>query len=137
MSDTKPAAPIRLADNYRIPLPAELPDNLDPETRGVAELNERRVAAIVGLRNLAKLLAENPDLPVPYSIVAQAGPMGGDWDKQREIVTAAADLLGQPLTVDDETRSTVHVKLSRSGQRPRVTYTVHASRDDLPAGGAR
>lgn len=87
-----------------------------------------RTQAIEGLRKLADMLAAWPELPTPYAIVVQAGPLDGDWNVQRLAVVAAARALGQPLTVDEADRCTVRAELGYEMSALRVAYVVHAQR---------
>lgn len=117
-----------ITEAYRVPSAVELPDDLDPQTRRIAEENEKRWQAVTGLRLLAQLLDDHPELPVPYSIVAQAGPTGGEWGAQRAAVTDAAAKLGLPLCTDNDENVTVRAELT-GWPGPYVAYVVHAAVD--------
>jgi hypothetical protein len=111
-----------------------------PEPAYRASDAEVRPVVIAGIRALAQMLEDHPELPTPYSVTAQAGLTDDklEWQEKRAFVVAAATALGAPIRTDCETQFAVEAKIVGHD----VRYTVAACRpaptvaDPEPAGGA-
>lgn len=99
---------------------------------------QRRAAVIAGIRALADLLENNPDLPTPDSVHAQHSLRGGLDDAGRDVIRRVGEKFNLPNLDDgyaesyvrfDNDSAAAHYLVAAAGGPGyyRVVYAVHGA----------